>query len=51
MKCVYKKITTLKIFGIKVLNLNTTYAEHSNDKNSDDDFYIDLTTRELKNND
>lgn len=51
MKCTYKKINTFKLFGIKILEFNSKYIEHSNDKDSDeDDFYIDLTTKELGRN-
>lgn len=49
MKCSYKKLNTFKIFGIKIFEFKTQYIEHSVDKDNDEDeFYIDLTTREIR---
>lgn len=49
-KVVYTKRRELKIFGVKIFELNTNYNERSNDENTnDDDFYIELMERENRN--
>lgn len=49
-KVVYTKHSEFKLFGFKIVELNTKYSEHSNDDETDEDkFYIDLIEMENRN--
>lgn len=49
-KVIYTKRREIKLFGLKIFELNTNYNERPNDENTDDDdFYIELKERGNKN--